>query len=69
MPAAHTLNYVFAATLARSGDQATASPVSYNTKINPGGGATFGLNASYPAGSPLPSGFQLNSSSGTIACG
>jgi chitodextrinase len=68
MPAAHTLNYIFNATLARSGDRATASPAWYNATIGPGGSATFGLNAVYPAGSPLPSGFTLNGGGGSFPC-
>jgi hypothetical protein len=60
LPAAHTVSTPFNATLARTGDVATASPVFYNSRIGPGGGTTFGFSGSYPTGSPLPSGFALN---------
>ena len=68
MPAAHTLSYIFNATLARTGDRATVSPVWYNATIGPGGSATFGLNVIYPAGSPLPSGFILNGAGASYPC-
>jgi hypothetical protein len=60
MPAAHRTSYSFNTTLSRDGDQATAAPVAYNTRIGPGSGTTFGIIATYPAGSPLPSGFLLH---------
>lgn len=65
LPAAHAVGYTFSTTLTRNGDLATLRPLSYNATIGPGGTASVGLNATYPVGSPLPSGFQLN---GTIAC-
>jgi hypothetical protein len=64
LPAAHQLNYQFGATLTRTGDRATAAPVSYNSRLGPGGVLTFGLSATYPAGSPLPGDFSL----GSISC-
>jgi chitodextrinase len=66
LPAAHTVLYSFNATISRSGDTATATPAIWYTTLNPGGTATFGANASYPAGSPLPSGFRLVGGAGTI---
>jgi chitodextrinase len=65
LPAAHTPSYPFNSTLTRNGDHATLVPASYIATIGPGGTANVGFNATYPAGSPLPSGFQLN---GAIAC-
>jgi hypothetical protein len=65
LPAAHTVNYVFIVTLARNGSTATATPLFYVTTLSPGTSITFGVNANYPAGSPLPGTFVLN---GNIPC-
>lgn len=65
LPAAHSVGYPFNSTLTRIGDHATLAPAPYNATIAPGGTATVGFSATYPAGSPLPSGFQLN---GATAC-
>jgi len=65
LPAAHTPSYPFNSTLTRNGDHATLAPAPYIATIAPGGTANVGFSASYPAGSPLPSGFQLG---GAIAC-
>lgn len=62
LPAAHQVGYSFNTTITRTGDQASAGPVSYNTRIGPGGSMSLGFFASYPAGSPLPGGFSLNGS-------
>ena len=68
MPVDHVIQYSFNATITRSGTVATATPQWYNARIGPGGTATFGLNASRPTGSPLPSGFTLNASAGVWPC-
>jgi hypothetical protein len=69
MPAAHTVNYVFATVLSRSGDVATLRPVSGNAQVVPGMTGSFGVIATRPSGSPLPSGFTLTSAAtGTMAC-
>ncbi len=69
MPATHTVNYSFSTTLTRTGDQASAGPVSYNPQIGPGGGTSFGINANYPSGSPLPSGFRFTAAGlNSLAC-
>jgi len=69
MPAAHTVSYIFNATLARSGDAATVTPASNTAQINPGGQAYFGIFANRPSGSPLPSGFRVNSpATGPLTC-
>jgi hypothetical protein len=69
LPAAHTVFYAFNATLTRSGDVGTLTPMIFLSTIGPGGSATFGLNAARPAGTPLPSGFTLNSAAtGPITC-
>jgi hypothetical protein len=68
LPAEHTMLYAFNATITRSGAVATATPQWFLARIGPGGTATFGVNASRPVGSPLPSGFTLNASAGTWPC-
>jgi hypothetical protein len=68
LPASHVVASRFNATITRDGEVATATPASWYGPIHAGGGATFGANASYPAGSPLPSGFVLNSSAGSFTC-
>jgi hypothetical protein len=60
LPAAHTALYTINATLTRNGDRATLGPVPYNATIAPGGTANVGFSATYPVGSPAPSGFRLN---------
>ncbi|GAA1756513.1 fibronectin type III domain-containing protein [Luedemannella helvata] len=61
LPATHTINSSFGgAPVTRVGTQATATPAAYQATLNPGGTAQFGLFATYPAGSGLPSGFALN---------
>ncbi|GAA1806456.1 hypothetical protein GCM10009682_30480 [Luedemannella flava] len=63
MPASHTISSSFGgAPVTRVGTLATATPTVWAATINPGGSAQFGLIASYPAGSGLPSGFTLNGS-------
>jgi hypothetical protein len=68
LPASHVVAYRVNATITRDGEVATATPASWYGSIHPGGGATVGANASYPAGSPLPSGFVLTSSAGSVSC-
>lgn len=68
MPASHVVVYSFNATITRDGDLATATPASWFTTIHPGGTASFGANVTYPAGSPLPSGFALQTGASTLAC-
>jgi hypothetical protein len=69
MPAAQTVTYIFNATIARSGDAATVTPASNTAQINPGGTAYFGIFANRPVGSPLPSGFTVNSAAtGPLTC-
>jgi hypothetical protein len=60
LPAAHTTNFIFNATLARTGDAATFTPASNTAQVNPGATVYFGFHATRPAGSPLPSGFAVN---------
>jgi hypothetical protein len=60
LPAAHTKNFIFNATLARAGDVATATPLANTAQVAPGATVYFVLFATRPAGSPLPSGFVLN---------
>jgi hypothetical protein len=69
LPAVQTISSSFGATITRSGDQASAA-AAYQPNIGPGGGAGFGFFASYPADSPLPSGFTLNGTGldAPIAC-
>lgn len=68
LPASHVVQSIFNATLSRSDDTATATPAVWFTTIGPGGAASFGASASYPAGSPLPTGFALQSDAGAISC-
>jgi chitodextrinase len=68
LPANHTVLYSFNATITRVGNQATATPAWYNATIGPGGSASFGFSATYPAGSPLPSGFVLNGAGAAFPC-
>jgi hypothetical protein len=60
LPAAHTTNFIFNATLSRNGDAATFTPGPNTAQVNPGSTVYFGFHAARPAGSPLPSGFTLN---------
>jgi hypothetical protein len=59
MPAAHKVSYSFNTAVSRTGDDTTARPVADNARIGPGSATSFGIIATYPAGSPLPSGFAL----------
>jgi chitodextrinase len=68
LPADHTFQYAFNATLTRSGSVGTLTPMIYLARIGPGGTATLGFLASRPVGSPLPSGFTLNASAGAWPC-
>lgn len=69
LPAAHTVLYSFSVSVTRSGDLATLTPASWFTQLGSGGGASFGLFATRPAGSPAPGGFVLNGpASGPITC-
>jgi chitodextrinase len=68
LPTDHVVQYAFNVSVTRSGTVATATPLVYLTRIGPGGTATFGLNVTRPAGSPLPSGYTLNASAGAWPC-
>jgi chitodextrinase len=70
MPAAQTVGSVFSMTISRSVDQATGSPVLWNTRINPGSATTVGFLGTRPTDSPLPSGFVLTGTglTGPVAC-
>lgn len=69
LPAALTVNYAFSVTVSRSGDTATLTPASYLAQVGPGGLAMFGLSATGPSGTPLPSNITLTSAAtGPIAC-
>jgi hypothetical protein len=68
MPTDQVVAYAFNVSVGRSGSLATLTPLVYLTRIGPGGTATFGLNATRPAGSPLPSGYTLNASAGVWPC-
>jgi chitodextrinase len=59
LPAAYTVDTTFNMTLSRSGDQATGTPASWNTRILPGGGTSVGFNTARPGDAPLPSGFAV----------
>jgi hypothetical protein len=61
LPTAYTVDPAFNMTVSRSGDQATGTPASWNTRILPGGGTSVGFNTFRPADTPLPSGFTLTS--------
>jgi chitodextrinase len=67
-PTGQTILYSFNGTTTRSGTVGTLTPPSYIARIGPGGGAFVGFQANSPVGSPLPSGFTLNSSAGVFAC-
>jgi len=56
----YTVDTAFSMTVNRSGDQATGSPVSWNTRVLPGSGTTVGFNAFRPSDLPLPSGFAVS---------
>jgi hypothetical protein len=60
MPAVQTMNGIANATLARSGDAATAAPAPNTAHISPGATVYFIFAATRPAGSPLPSGIAFN---------
>jgi hypothetical protein len=60
LPPAYTVDTAFSMTVSRSGDQATGTPVSWNTRILPGGGTTVGFNAHRQGNTPLPTGFALS---------
>jgi hypothetical protein len=69
MPSAQTAPNTISSTLSRSGDVATLRPAANTNQISPGMTAFFGLYASRPADSPLPSGFAFTSAAtGTISC-
>jgi chitodextrinase len=68
MPASHVLAHSFNTTISRDGDTATAAPAASTTTIHPGNTASFGFLAGYPVDSPLPSGFALHGSAGTVTC-
>jgi chitodextrinase len=68
LPANHTVLYAFNATITRVGSQGTATPAWYLATIGPGGSGSFGFSATYPAGSPLPSGFVLNGAGSSFPC-
>lgn len=55
----------WAATYAQTGTQMTATNLSYNGTIAPGGNTTIGFNASYTGGNPPPTAFTLNGTSCT----
>ncbi|GAA4469300.1 fibronectin type III domain-containing protein [Phytohabitans houttuyneae] len=61
LPTGYTVDSTFSMTVSRSGEQATGTPASWNTRILPGGGTTVGFNSTRPAGAPLPSGFAITS--------
>lgn len=67
-PEGQTIMYSFSATITRNGTVGTATPQSYIARVGPGGTASFGFAANNTTGSPLPSGFTLNSSAGTFPC-
>jgi hypothetical protein len=68
LPADHTTAYAFSSIISRSGTVGTLAPMAFNSRIGPGGSATFGFLASRPATSPLPSNFRLNSGGASWAC-
>ncbi|MGN9907449.1 fibronectin type III domain-containing protein [Phytohabitans sp. LJ34] len=61
LPTAYTVDSAFSMTVSRSGDQATGTPASWNTRILPGSGTTVGFNATRSGDAPLPSGFAVTS--------
>jgi hypothetical protein len=67
-PAGQTIVYSFSATVTRDGTVGTATPRSYIARIGPGGTGSFGFLANNTTGSPSPSGFTLNTSTGTHPC-
>jgi len=67
-PTGQAILYTFNGTTTRNGTLGTTTPLSYLARVGPGGTAFIGFLASTPAGSPLPSGFTLNSSVGSSAC-
>jgi hypothetical protein len=69
MPAAQTNAVIANATLSRNGDVATVTPAPNTAQVNPGALVYAILNATRPAGSPVPSGFALNRpGTGPITC-
>jgi endoglucanase len=58
LPTVYEVDTAFNMTVSRSGDQATGTPASWNTRILPGTGTTVGFNATQP-NAPLPSGFAV----------
>jgi hypothetical protein len=60
LPAAHTTNFIFNATLSRNGDAAAFTPSVNTAQVNPGATVYFGFHANRPTGSALPSGFTVN---------
>jgi len=63
LPSAYTLGSAFGMTLSRTGEQVTGAPLSYNSTINAGSGASAGFNATRSADpAPLPSDFTVISS-------
>lgn len=68
LPEVHAFS-PFNSEIHRDGDQATLTRAPwFPPTIPPGGAAMVGGSGSYPAGSPLPSGFALQSNEGTYAC-
>jgi chitodextrinase len=60
--------YFFNVTITRIGNQVTLTPAVWFTRIGPGGSFPTTIFATYPAGTPLPSGFTFHTNVGTFAC-
>jgi hypothetical protein len=61
LPTAYTVGSGFGVTLSRSGDQVTGVPVSWNTRILPGGGTNAGFSVTRSGAAPPPSEFVVSS--------
>lgn len=67
LPSGQSVTSAWNATVAPSSGAVTASPVSHNARIAPGGSQTFGFQGTYTGTFAQPAGFTLNGSACTTA--
>lgn len=63
---AQQITQAWSATVTQTGTQVTATNLSWNGALAPGGSTSFGFNASYSGSNPRPAAFTLNGSPCTI---